>query len=129
MDNPVLSIPNLSIAVQLLVWSVGWLTASTIGLWKARAAYWRTFWLVAGIWCAANSGFGLAGLLGPLSSTIALRRVLLINAGLDLLYIAAGIFLLCRPSATARGAGLAVVVQGAFLLLFDAGHAWGLSPP
>lgn len=129
MSNPVLSIPNLAIAVQLLVWSVSWLTAAILGLWRTRADYWRTFWLVSGVWCTVNSSLALAGLVGPLSSTEALRGVLLINAGLDLLYIAAGIFLLSRPGATARGAGLAVVIQGAFLLLFDTGHAWHLSPP
>ncbi|NPV46835.1 MAG: hypothetical protein HPY69_07745 [Armatimonadetes bacterium] len=68
-------------------------------------------------------------MLAPLSSTVALRRALLINAGLDLLYIAAGICLLSRPNRSARGAGLAVVIQGSFLLFFDALHAWRLSPP
>ena len=39
--------------------------------------------------------------------------------GLDVLYVAAGVALLTRPSARLKGFGLAVVVQGAFLLALD----------
>jgi len=46
-----------------------------------------------------------------------LRRVLLVNAGLDVGYLAAGAALL--RSDRWRGDGAAVLVQGAFLLLLD----------
>lgn len=128
MENPIGSIPNLAIAVQLLIWSVGWLTAATVGLWKAQAAYWRGFWLVVGVWCAVNSIIALSGLLGPLADLDHLKRILLINAGLDVLYVAAGVFMLSRSSAAVRGAGLAVLIQAVFLLIFDAAHAQFLPP-
>lgn len=128
MENPVWHIPNLFISGQLLLWSVGWLTAATVGLWRGRADYWRTFWLVSGIWCAINSIIALAGLLGSVGELDDLRRLLWVNAGLDVLYVSTGIVLLTRSSVALRGAGLAVLIQGAFLLLFDAAHAWLLIP-
>ncbi len=50
-----------------------------------------------------------------------LRRVLLLNAGLDVGYLAAGAWLLRRTRW--RGDGAAVAVQGAFLLWLDASTA------
>lgn len=50
-----------------------------------------------------------------------LRRVLLVNAGLDVGYLAAGTWLVQRPRW--RGDGLAVLVQGAFLLVLDTAAA------
>ena len=50
-----------------------------------------------------------------------LRRVLLLNAGLDVGYLAAGAWLV--RDGRWRGDGAAVLVQGAFLLLLDAGAA------
>jgi hypothetical protein len=47
-----------------------------------------------------------------------LRRVLLVNAGLDVGYVAAGAWLV--RSTRWRGDGAAVLVQGAFLLWLDA---------
>jgi Family of unknown function (DUF6992) len=54
------------------------------------------------------------------------RRILAVNAGLDVLYIAGGLAVAAgrgRHDAAARGHGLAAVVQGTFLLVFDAWHA------
>ncbi len=54
------------------------------------------------------------------------RRVLAVNAGLDVAYIATGLAVAAgrgRRSPTACGHGLATIVQGAFLLAFDAVHA------
>ena len=55
-----------------------------------------------------------------------LRRVLLLNAGLDVGYLAAGAWLL--RDGRWRGDGAAVVVQGAFLLWLDASTARSLKP-
>ena len=55
-----------------------------------------------------------------------LRRVLLVNAGLDVGYLAVGAALL--RSARWRGDGAAVLVQGAFLLALDATAAAALAP-
>lgn len=53
-----------------------------------------------------------------------LRRVLLVNAGLDVGYLAAGAWLVRHGRW--RGDGAAVLVQGAFLLALDATAARGL---
>ena len=62
---------------------------------------------------------------GP-TDPVRLRRVLLVNAGLDVGYLAVGARLLRRPRW--RGDGQAVLVQGAFLLALDATAAWALRP-
>ncbi len=54
-----------------------------------------------------------------------LRRLLWFNAALDILYVAGGVFLFrSNPrNPTRKGHGAGIVVQGAFLLLFDFVHA------
>lgn len=56
-----------------------------------------------------------------------LRRLLLVNAGLDVVYVGGGALLVRAGRAgrgpTVVGDGVAVVVQGAFLLAFDTWHA------
>ncbi len=56
-----------------------------------------------------------------------LRRLLLVNAGLDVGYVLVGVALLVfwRTEAGA-GHGWGVLVQGGFLLAFDTWHAWRL---
>ena len=54
------------------------------------------------------------------------RRILAANEGLDVLYIGGGLAVAAgrgRTDNAARGHGLAAVVQGVFLLGFDAWHA------
>ncbi len=54
-----------------------------------------------------------------------LRRLLYINAGLDVLYVVVGVGIILTfgtESAFARGNGVGVVIQGTFLLLFDLVH-------
>ena len=58
---------------------------------------------------------------GRTTAPARLRRVLLVNAGLDVGYLAAGAWLSARPRW--RGDGLAVLVQGAFLLALDTAGA------
>ena len=58
-----------------------------------------------------------------------LRRLLWINAGLDVLYVAGGLllaFTLGRRSPFAAGSGWGIVLQGAFLFGFDLLHARGV---
>lgn len=55
-----------------------------------------------------------------------LRKVLLLNVGLDVGYLAAGGWLVRRTRW--RGDGWAVLVQGAFLLVLDAAAADALRP-
>jgi hypothetical protein len=55
----------------------------------------------------------------------ALRRLLWINAGLDIAYMIGGRALMRRRSSGAwlRGAGVGIILQGLFLLIFDVMHA------
>ena len=54
-----------------------------------------------------------------------LLRLLRLNAGLDVLYVAVGLALLVFwRTPEGLGHGLGVVVQGGFLLVFDAWHGW-----
>jgi len=58
-----------------------------------------------------------------------LLRLLRLNAGLDVVYVVAGIAVLSLwRTPEGVGHGLGVIVQGAFLLLFDAWHGWGWVP-
>lgn len=89
-------------------------------------------------WNAVNLGIAGVGLLGlrkqnPDTETLgeavqkheAMKRTLLFNAGLDVAYIAGGLYLTERANShpdqadKLRGYGKAVMVQGAFLLAFD----------
>ncbi|TVR69159.1 MAG: hypothetical protein EA427_08940 [Spirochaetaceae bacterium] len=57
--------------------------------------------------------------------TVRLRRLLRINARMDILYclVGAGLYLVPAGYPFARGTGLGILTQGLFLLLFDAIHA------
>lgn len=89
-------------------------------------------------WNAVNLGIAGLGLLGlrkqhPESETLgeavqkhnAMKQTLLFNAGLDVAYIAGGLYLTERANShpdqadKLRGYGKAVMAQGAFLLAFD----------
>ena len=87
---------------------------------------------------AGIAAFGLRGLSAKLDRTIdppqadreaaRLRRILWINTGLDVLYIAIGaviILTLGRADPFARGSGWGIILQGGFLFLFDLLHALG----
>ena len=85
------------------------------------------------LWGAVDGAIAAAGALsrrrrGP-TDPARLRRVLLVNAGLDVGYLAAGTWLLRGGrlrGAPHRGDGAAVVVQGAFLLVLDTAAALAL---
>jgi hypothetical protein len=116
-----------TIAQRLLLWGA----ISTIGGVIAQFSR-RPFWI----------GFGQQaigwGLIDALIALIAgrsasrsfsgrtLRRILLINAGLDVLYMLGG-FLFARTKGAAddkrRGQGWGIVLQGLFLFNFDLIHA------
>lgn len=110
------------IAQQLMLWSLLWLGGALIGLWRSHHPFWRPFWLMSGVWALVDAAIAMAGWLGAEPSPDALRRVLLINAGLDIVYVSAGAWLYTRKTPQLRGFGLAVLIQGFFLLAFDLFH-------
>ncbi len=60
-------------------------------------------------------------MLIPLAEPEEFRRLLAICGGLDLLYIAVGVFLATRKGPLTRGFGVANIIQGSFLFVFDMG--------
>jgi hypothetical protein len=104
--------------------------------------YWRGFGSQAAGWGAIDAVIGIVGIRSARvkgatpeahtyqaqqASRRTLRRILLINAGLDVGYIAGGVALARtrgRRSEFWRGSGTSIVVQGGFLLLFDLAHAF-----
>lgn len=120
---------GLAISTRLLTWSLPWaLVGSTVGL-LSNDPWLRSFWLTHSVWAAVNSGIALVGLLGPEPDKNGLRDLLYINAGLDLLYIASGVFLALQSEPRNQGAGWAISLQGAWLLWFDLFNALGLENP
>ena len=82
----------------------------------------RGFGRQTAAWGAVDGAIALVGArrqaAGRSTDPRRLRRVLLVNAGLDVGYLALGAGLAGRPRW--RGDGVAVLVQGAFLLWLDA---------
>jgi hypothetical protein len=111
------------VSTRLLLWSLPWAGAGVLGLWLSQGDWQKGFWGMSGAWAVINGGIALAGLIGAEPMLTDLRTILFVNAGLDVLYMAAGIYLMNRSEATWQGAGLAVLIQGGFLLAFDLLHA------
>lgn len=91
----------------------------------------RGFGRQTAAWGLVDGVIVAAGLLGRKrrgpTDPVRLRRILLVNAGLDVGYVATGVGLVRHGRW--RGDGWAVVVQGAFLLILDAAAARALARP
>jgi hypothetical protein len=112
------------ISKRLLVWALPWMGAGILGLWLSSSDSQKGFWGMSGAWGFVNGAIALIGLLGAETQDYAgLRTTLWVNAGLDVLYLASGLYLLSRPEETWRGGGVAILIQGGFLLVFDILHA------
>jgi carboxylesterase len=137
---------------RLLLWSAASVVAGvTLLLWGD--AFWRGVGLQAVAWGAIDAGIALAGRRSANKRVLkqaekaanaaelaefaareahSLRRLLWINTGLDVLYVAGGAALaltLGRSDEFARGNGWGIVVQGGFLFLFDLLHALTVPAP
>lgn len=131
------------ISTQLYAWSA-FSVFGGLGVWLLSE---HPFWygvglqfVVWGVIDALIAFFGQFGMRRKLANldypedrhvqrkeTRRLRRLLFVNAGLDILYIAAGITLVLTlgvDDVFARGNGVGIVVQGAYLLFFDLFHGW-----
>ena len=128
---------------RLLLWSALSIAAGAILL-LAGDAFWRGFGLQAVVWGAIDAGIALFGRRAsqkrqasapPGADTTAreartLRRLLWINTGLDVLYVAGGLLLVSTRGQTdpfAAGTGWGIVLQGGFLFVFDLLHARGVA--
>lgn len=128
-----------SLARATVVWG-GASLAAGVALALRREPWLRAFGLQTAGWGAVD--LGIAGLAGWLQTRrmhrsgdpyapaalererVLLRRVLVANAVADAGYVALGLVLARSPRPEVAGAGVAVAVQGAFLLLHDSHHAW-----
>ncbi|MCS7067044.1 MAG: hypothetical protein NZN28_00220 [Meiothermus sp.] len=111
------------IAQQLLLWALVCWGGALFGLWRTRHEFWRPFWFMTGVWALVNAAIAYGGWLGAEPDPASLRRLLWINAGLDVLYMAIGWGLWTRPKPVLKGFGLSIVAQGLFLFFFDLFHA------
>lgn len=112
-----------SLIVGLLLWSLASLGTATVGLYARPGEFWRPFWFMSGLWGLIDGLIAWFALLGGRQTPDQLLLILRFNAGLDVLYLVIAGVLLSRKKPLLRGFGLAVLVQGAFLLLFD-GYFW-----
>ncbi len=134
---------------RLLLWSALSMIAGG-ALLLFGDAFWRGFGLQALVWGVIDAGIAIFGRrsankrlsqavdsgadLAALADREArnLRRLLWINTGLDVLYVLGGIILLRtlgQGDPFAAGNGWGVIVQGAFLFLFDLVHALTVPEP
>lgn len=113
-----------AVALRLMAWALLWLGLSLLGLYRRRDDAGRAFWGMSGLWALIDGVIALVGLLSPSTETAALVRILWINAGLDVGYVAVGVWLALRRRAPVRAAGRAIIIQGGFLLVFDGLHGW-----
>jgi esterase/lipase len=134
-----------AITRRLLLWAALSIAAGAVML-LSGDAFWRGFGLQAVAWGVIDAAIALFGRRSsqrrraaspPNAETQArearnLRRLLWINAGLDVLYVTGGLLLvytLGRDNPFAAGNGWGVVLQGAFLFLFDLLHALTVPGP
>jgi len=97
----------------------------------------KYFYQMNTFWGVANAGIGLLGYMGAqrnlgkqltaaesLKAQRDIEKTFLINGGLDFVYIGSGILLNIRgnsrDNAQLKGYGPSLIMQGVFLLLFDA---------
>jgi hypothetical protein len=128
---------------RLLAWGVVSVAAG-LALQRMPRPFWRTLGVQFATWGAIDAGIALAGRWQaernadrrgedtmPLEIR-KIRRLLWINAVLDVFYVLGGLVLALRKGRhdeTVRGHGWGVVVQGAFLFTFDLVHARLLRKP
>jgi hypothetical protein len=121
-------------------WAVVNLVGGSIGAAASTEPQARFFHLGNAVWNVVNFGLSVVGLLRdllqapqPFDAAQALReahqqeKVLLLNIGLDVAYLATAAFLWQRGEAVSDvrlvGAGHALLLQGGFLLVFDTVYA------
>lgn len=123
MEPPIL----LHLTIGLIAWAFLSLGAAVAGLYfpaRQNPELWRGFWFMNAIWGLIDGIIGWANLLTLSVELDFLRKVLMVNSGLDLVYILTGIILATRKQPLLKGFGWAVLVQGAFLLVFDLSFLW-----
>ena len=118
-------------------WGIANTAAGAIGWASSNGGSNKYFYQMTTIWGVVNFGIAALGYFGTqkdkgktlnaaetLQAQKAIERTFLINGGLDLVYIGAGVYIKHRgnerTSDQLKGYGSSVIMQGVFLLLFDA---------
>lgn len=111
----------------------GYMMTRTSG-WQYRFHQMNVFWNVVNLGIASSGYFGqgdaTTDAFGLYKDYSDFGKILLVNAGLDIAYIATGFYLQERAKNVSKrkdmfkGYGKSVVLQGGFLLLFDAVLYW-----
>lgn len=125
---------ELALGTRLLGWSVLSISCGLLLLLLPGSSNLQQAFAVQAVaWGAIDAVIALAGRRTaarrprpPAAEAKHLRRLLWLNTALDFVYIAVGLYLvfaLGREDAAWRGHGWGVLVQGAFLLVFDTLHA------
>jgi len=147
MDRDELEGYEREISTLLTVWGVGSLVkGGVIALLGKRTGrrQWLTFGRQTAMWGAVDALIAGAGALsrsrrGEFTDEeveferVKLRTLLILNAAADVVYIAGGAHIAVRAGRDGtslrmtRGDGLAILIQGAFLLALDATYARKLS--
>ena len=135
-ENSRLSMNSFGMSLLMIWASVNMLTG-TLG-WIFGKGTSRYFFQMNALWNLVNLGLGLAGYLGSANADISLlsqgeilaayhdmQNMYILNAGLDVAYIAIAFLLLERAKRIFKwrpfllGYGFSLILQGGFLLVFD----------
>ena len=117
-------------------WAIANIGVGSAGWANSKGGQNKYFYQMTTIWGAANFSAAILGYTSAKNNTgkqltaaesikaqQKIERIFLINGGLDLVYIGTGIILKNRGdnhnSAQLKGYGSSLIIQGAFLLLFD----------
>lgn len=131
MHNPIWKFES-DLTNRLLVWSILSLL-SGLYIWFATNEFGRGFGIQLAAWGAVDAVIAIVGAgtaarrkstADPKKEALFIRKVLWINFGLDVLYILGGFWVIQTYSESFwQGTGWGIVLQGAFLFLFDLIHA------
>lgn len=113
----------------LLTWCVLWTIACGVMLIRQRTGTQKSsaFWGMTMLWIGIDLAIMVWAVIAPIEDVTEFRKVLLINGGLDVLYLVVGGILITRRGDIPRGFGVAILIQGAFLLILDFGWWIGLN--
>jgi len=136
------SLPILAFQLRLLKQLTAWSLLSIfagglLALLSADRSFWQAFGGMNAAWGLVNLLIASAGLYGVLkkgrrgiadeeAERLKLLRLLKVNVFLDVGYVLVGLgMVIWGRSALLHGFGWGIILQGAFLLLFDAFHYKG----
>jgi hypothetical protein len=129
---------NQNLMLGLGSWSVGNITGSAVGWAVSDNQQWKSFHQMNVFWNAVNLGLAIPGYVKARRPSaykdenmfqkeqLKTERLFLVNSGLDLIYITSGVLLMNTPDKKTEyqgrnlGFGSSIVLQGGFLLAFDA---------